>query len=92
MSRLDADPERGRRLLGALAMSFLITAVLALFCFVIGGLLPGSWEIGDFLSLGMVFLVVFLFWYFTCVWQTPNMAEFERLARRGEELLRHRSP
>ena len=88
MKSASPDPGRPWRFLWAVAISFLITAVLSVVYLIGGSFFPGAWTIADFYPLGITFVTLLLFWYFTWVRRTRKMLEFEKLARQGEELLR----
>ena len=83
------DPGRKWRLMGALTMSSVITAVLSAMALLLSGLFPRPpFSVLDLTGPTLLFLLIFGFWYLTCVRQTRKMAEFERLARLGSRISR----
>ena len=83
------DPGKKWRLLEALTMALAITTVLSTIALSLSGLFSRApFSVEDLLGPAVLFLLIFGFWYLTCVRQTRKMAEFERLARLGARISR----
>jgi len=83
------DPGKKWRLLVALTIAAVITAVPSAMFQLLSGLFHRApFSVKDLIGPAVLFLMVFGFWYLTYVRQTRKMAEFERLARLGSRISR----